>query len=217
MTDGIMEGFTTPSEAKTQRDPAPAIAQLIGRLLVVRGTHLETFKEDVQKLQPDGSKITVKEEIDKQIADVTFLTGDAIGVVLDKVGQVTKQLDPPMRPGETRSMILGGWFKSACKDRMGNPGWPGLCGVLTFGKPYPRAKNDMWYLTDPSPEQSAQAAKWLAWKRQHDAQNAQRNPLEQATAPAPVAPPVVSQSITPDPWAVEPSAPAGSSDKPAWM
>ncbi len=210
MTDGIHEGFGLPSESDVQFDPTPAIVQLRGRLLVVRGTKVVTVK-NINASQPGQPP-----KVEKLQAEVAFLDGAEIGVLLDKHGQIKKQLDPPMRPGETRTMLVGGWFKQRSpEDKMANPGWPGLCGVL--GTEDIGNGQTMWRLFDPSPEQQQQAAKWLAWKRQQDAQKAAQNPMQRATATPPAATAPVPQAAPAAPFpAAEQAAPAGATAPPPW-
>ncbi len=205
MTDGITEGFEQPSETNIVTIPAPAIAQLIGRLMVVRGLQILKLKNTQQ-----GSK-NFGEIEEKLLAEVTFLTGEPIGVKLDKHGQVKEVLDPPMKPFETRKMIVGGWFKSRSTDKMANPGWPGLAGIL--GTEDIGGGQSMWRLYDYTPEQATQLTNWLKWKRQQDAAKQAAGPQGIATPgpqPAPAAAPVPAPAPQPAPV----SAAAGP--KPPW-
>lgn len=218
----IMEGFTLPSETAITYDKTPAIAQLIGRLLVVRGHSIVQVKDTSEQSKTFGQMIP------KLQAEVTFLDGPAIGVILDKHNQVKEQLDPPMGPGETRKMLVGGWFKTRLEKHIGNPGYPGIVGVLRNTSL--SGGRTMWELTDPNPEQLQAAAAWLKWRRAEDAKKAAETPAwqqnQQATqqaatpapsTPAPAANPAASTAPATAPWAAQQAAtPAPSAAKPPW-
>lgn len=217
----IMEGFTLPSETAITYDKTPAIAQLIGRLLVVRGHSV------VQVIDKSENSKTYGQKIPKLQAEVTFLDGPAIGVILDKHNQVKEQLDPPMGPGETRKMLVGGWFKTRLEKHIGNPGYPGIVGVL-YIQPLDGGAT-MWALKDPTSEQMQAANNWLKWRRAEDAkratetpawqQNQQQQPQQAATpapsTPAPATNPAASTAPATAPWEVQQTATPPAA-KPPW-
>lgn len=214
----IPQGFITPSSTNITIKPSPAIAQLAGRLVVVKPQEVREF-ENTNK---DSKNFGKMEE--KMLADVTFLDGDPISVVLDQFGQVTKQLDEPISRGVTmeRKIMPGFFLRKQFRALIGNAGHPGTCGRLKRVK---TKEGSMWILEDPTPEELKQAGKWWAWKQQQ-APTAPSFAPQSATTPAPpVTPPaevVPPAGPVDDPWAPGPqqsaqSAPAGSEAKPAWM
>lgn len=212
----IMEGFQLPSETAITYDKTPAIAQLVGRLLVVRGHSMVKVKDNSETSKTFGQLI------DKLQAEVTFLDGPAIGVLLDKHNQVKEQLDPPMGPGETRKMLVGGWFKTRLEKHIGNPGYPGIVGVLR-STPLQGGRT-MWELTDPTPEQMQAANNWLKWRRAEDAKRAAETPAWQTqeqpqqtapSTPAPASNPAASTAPATAPWAAQQAATTAPATPPA--
>jgi hypothetical protein len=222
MTDMPMQGFQKPSDVKLpDLKKWPSLQQLIGRLLVVRPIEIGQLKDMSSEAAIAAGKMK-----DVIFCDVTFLTGSPIAVVLDKMQQVTQQLDPPVSVGMTmdRYIIGQAWFMRRLKDKVGEPGYPGLLGVLGTQK---FGTNVGWVLLEPSDEHLALAGKWQVHAaRQRSAAVAASNPMvvsapAPAPAPAPAEPwsPPVAAPIA-DPWAEQAAAPvapaAVAEEKPPW-
>lgn len=210
----IPQGFITPSSTNLVIKPTPAIAQLAGRLVVVKPQEVRDFKNENKDSKNFG------EMEPKMLADVTFLDGEPISVVLDQFGQVTKQLDEPLRAGMTmeRKIMPGFFLRKQFKELIGNASHPGTCGRLKRVK---TKEGSMWILEDPTPEELQAAGKWWAWKQQQAPITPSFAPTTTAASPPPAA--VVPQAApVADPWAGQSqpaaqSAPSGAEQKPAWM
>ncbi len=207
----IPQGFITPSSTNLVIKPTPAVAQLAGRLVVVKPQEVRDF-ENTNRESKNFGKMEPK-----MLADVTFLDGDPISVVLDQFGQVTKQLDEPVSAGMTmeRKIMPGFFLRKQFQALIGNDSHPGTCGRLKRVK---TPKGSMWILEDPAPEELQAAGKWWTWKQQ-------QAPTTPSFAPATTPPPaaVVPQAApVADPWAGQSqpaaqSAPSDAEQKPAWM
>lgn len=203
MSEMPYDAFIAPSEHGGGGGGAyPAFAQLAGRLLHILPTGREDGVTDKYRPQPH-TRLTV---------DMTFLDGDPIAVVLDKNGEVTAEITPPIAAGQTMTgrWVELGWFVNRLKDRVGQPGYAGMLGVLTRQD----TKNgSMWILADPNPQQLAAANAWFAW-RNDDIARSRYQPAPPAPAASPFTPqvPAAPAPATPAASAVAPAAPV-----PPWM
>jgi hypothetical protein len=193
MTDNMaFEDFALPSALPGGGGTKmPGLTQLKGRLVHVMPTAVEHNVTSELKKDPH-TRLT---------CDVTFLDGDPIGAVVNGLTQQATPLTPPVMPGQTMVglWISQAWFVSRLKTRVGQPGFPGIVGVVgsqPTGKGAP-----MVILTDPTPAQLEVVKGWFAWKN--------ANPGQGVYVPAaPVAAPVVQQAPAPVAPAYAPPAPA---------
>lgn len=152
----------------------PGLTQLKGRLVHIFPTAVEHGVTSELKKDPH-TRLT---------CDVTFLDGDPIGAVVNGLTQQATPLTPPIQPGQTMVglWISQAWFVSRLKTRVGQPGFPGIVGVVgsqPSGKGAP-----MVDLKDPTPAQLEVVKGWFAWKN--------ANPGQGVYVPAaPVAAPAV--------------------------
>jgi hypothetical protein len=131
----------------------PALAQYAGRLLHMLPTSREDNVTTQMKPKPHV----------RLMVDITFFDGAPIDRVLDKSGQTKAQLSPPLNAGETlKGMFVNQeWFTARLKDHVGEPGFPGIVGVLAT---VPTKGNPMWMLSDPTPQQLETVKGWFMWK-----------------------------------------------------
>jgi hypothetical protein len=158
MTEMSFDDFAAPSSLSGGGDgyKRPALSQLSGRLLHV----FPTLREDncVTTYQPTPhTRIT---------AELTFLDGDPIDRVIDKNGTVTAMMSPMVNPGQVMSgyWLNQKWLVNRLKDRVGQPGFPGMVGVLTHERG--KSGNSYWALRDPSEAQMNAVRQWFKWRRQ---------------------------------------------------
>lgn len=176
MTETWQE-FTLPSRMQGSGGGRhPSMQQLVGRLVHI----LPTGREDNVTTEYKKTPHT------RLSCDLTFFDGDPITAVLDKSGQVKSQLTPPVQPGQTMQgrFVNQEWFVSRLKDKVGTPGFPGIVGVMHKGKS--DRGNDLWQLTDPTPQQLETVKAWFMWKASNPGQGVYV-PAAPAQAP-PVAP-----------------------------
>lgn len=161
MTDMPYEDFALPSALPGGGGTKlPGLSQLKGRLVHVFPTAVEHGVTSELKKDPH-TRLT---------CDITFLTGDPIGAVVNGLTQVATPLTPAVQPGQTMVgiWISQAWFVSRLKAKVGQPGFPGIIGIVgaePTGKGAP-----MVVLTDPSPAQVEQVKAWFAWKNQNPGQ-----------------------------------------------
>lgn len=178
MTDMPYEDFALPSALPGGGGTKlPGLSQLKGRLVHVFPTAVEHGVTSELKKDPH-TRLT---------CDITFLTGDPIGAVVNGLTQVATPLAPAVQPGQTMVgiWISQAWFVSRLKAKVGQPGFPGIIGIVgaePTGKGAP-----MVVLTDPTPAQVEQVKAWFAWKNANPGQGVYvpAAPVAQAVAPAP--------------------------------
>jgi len=175
MTEMTFDDFQRPSEIPGGGGGAtPSFAQMEGRLVHIYPTaRTDNVTSDYRK-EPH-TRLTV---------EMTFLDGTPIDRVLLKDGKVKEMLTPPIQPGQTMTgkWINYDWFTSRIADKVGQPGFPGIVGILHKGKS-PKSGNDLWMLNDPTPQQMEQIKSWWTWKQQQP-------PGSTNYVPAPPAPPI---------------------------
>lgn len=162
--------FELPSEtASGDGGSFPAVAQLQGRLLHVFPTRVERAIVTKNRATPH----------DRLTCDVTFLDGPPIVEKISQDGDRTP-FDAPINPGETmRGMYLSqSWFVSRLANRVGEPGFPGMVGVLNRVN-LPNGRR-MWMLDDPSREQLQSAVAWF----RHRNEKQQSAPVAEISRPA---------------------------------
>ncbi len=211
MSEIPYEDFSNPSEMSAGGGAHPSLAQLSGRLVWLLPTAREDGVTTERKTKPH-TKLT---------CDAAFLTGDPIDRVVRKDGTVSAELDPPVQPGQIMvgRWVNQEWIVNRLRDRVGQPGFPGMIGIVTLSTV--KGGNTMWVLSDPSPDDMNRAKAWFAWMRSQPDHATRYVPNAQPVAPpaqppaspfapqaAPSAPPFAAPAApaaTPDPWAV-PSA-----------
>ena len=209
------EDFDAPSALPGGGGSHPSMAQLKGRLVHI----MPTGREDgvTTDLQPTPhTRLTV---------ELTFLDGAPIEHVLNKQGQVTSTFTPPVQPGQvmTGRFMNQSWFVTRLKDRIGQPGFPGIVGVVAQ---IPGKRNPLWALTDPTPQQMDAVRQWFAWRNEQGAaaHYVPAPPAPPVAAPAPAyAAPAPAQTPAPQTVAspfAQPAptpAPAVSGQVPPWQ
>lgn len=206
MTDMPYEDFALPSALPGGGGTKlPGLSQLKGRLVHVFPTAVEHGVTSELKKDPH-TRLT---------CDITFLTGDPIGAVVNGLTQVATPLTPAVQPGQTMVgiWISQAWFVSRLKAKVGQPGFPGIIGIVgaePTGKGAP-----MVVLTDPTPAQVEQVKAWFAWKNANPGQGVYV-PAAPVVAPQPGVPVQQAQSVyaQPAPAPVDPWAPAAPMPNP---
>jgi hypothetical protein len=134
----------------------PAIAQLLGRYLVVRPTRLDRNMPGVNKEDKPRDRIT---------ADVLVCNGEPISAKLDKHGDVVTELDPPVVPG---TVLEEFWISNAKlvaevkgSVKTGRP----VIGKLTRLKARIKGQDGAYSLepVPAGPARTAAAKMWTEW------------------------------------------------------
>jgi len=134
----------------------PAVAQLLGRYLVVRPTRIEHNVPGVNPGDKPRDRIT---------ADVLVCNGEPISTKLDKDGDVVAELDPPVVPGS----VLEDFYISGAKlvaevkasVKTGRP----VIGKLTKLKARVKGQSGAYSLegVPAGPARTAAAKMWTEW------------------------------------------------------
>lgn len=197
MTETWQE-FTLPSKMQGAGGGRhPSFEQLAGRLVHI----LPTGRED--NVTTDFKKTPHT----RLSCDLTFFDGPEIGVVTGKDGQVKAQLTPAVQPGQTMTgrFVNQDWFVSRLKDKVGQPGFPGIVGVLFKGKS--DKGNDLWMLQDPSPQQLESVKAWFMWKASNPGQGVYTPSAPVTAPPAPAFSAAPMQQQAPAAYAAPAAAP----------
>lgn len=193
MTDMPFDAFPLPSEMEGGGGPRPALAQMQGRLLHVFPTGITEGVTSSLRPEPH-TRVT---------CDVTFLDGPPIGQVLNKFGATTAVLTPPIEAGVVvgNFWISQGWLVNRLRPGYGQPGWPGLLGVLATRST--KSGGQMWVLTDPSPQQMEQAKSWFAQVYIKGANRYVPAPVQQLGAPVQQPQYAAAQAGAVPPWVTQ--------------
>jgi hypothetical protein len=215
MTNMSYEDFALPSALPGGSGGAwPALAQYNRRLVHIMPVERE-----------DGVTTQLKQRPHTRLkVDITFFDGPAIAEVVSQNGTVTAQMTPPLGAGQTLQGLYMNqeWFVARLKDRIRQPGFPGIIGVMSE-TPSGKGSN-MRVLADPTPAQVETIRTWFAWKNANPGVGVYTPELAPPVAAPPVtyaAPPVAPQQPVADPWApsaqAAPPSPAPSgAPRPPW-
>jgi hypothetical protein len=203
VTEMSFDDFQLPSQTNAEVGAGakyPSLDQLKGRLVWLRPTDVRYNSTTPLRKDPH-TQVTV---------EIAFLDGAPIDRVLNKHGQSTAVLNPPIQPGQVQAgrFINQTWFTKRLASKVGQAGYVGLLGRLNMQPG--QGTNTFWALDDPSPSDLAMAKQWWTWKNASPEQALYRpiieQPAPQQYAPAPAAQqqyaqPAPQQAPAPSPFA----------------
>jgi hypothetical protein len=204
VTEMSFDDFQLPSQTNAEVGAGakyPSLDQMRGRLVWLRPTDVRYNSTTPLRKDPH-TQVTV---------EIAFLDGAPIDRVLNKHGQSTAVLNPPIQPGQVQAgrFINQTWFTKRLASKVGQAGYVGLLGRLNMQPG--QGTNTFWALDDPSPSDLAMAKQWWTWKNASPEQALYRpiieQPAPQQYAPAPAAQyaqPAPQQAPAPSPFAPAP-------------
>jgi hypothetical protein len=208
VTEMSFDDFQLPSQTNAEVGAGakyPSLDQMRGRLVWLRPTDVRYNSTTPLRKDPH-TQVTV---------EIAFLDGAPIDRVLNKHGQSTAVLNPPIQPGQVQAgrFINQTWFTKRLASKVGQAGYVGLLGRLNMQPG--QGTNTFWALDDPSPSDLAMAKQWWTWKNASPEQALYRPIIEQP-APQQYAPaPAAQQQYAPAPAAQQQYAQPAPQQAPA--